>query len=605
MSLCINPNCQKPENADNQLFCQSCGSELLLAGRYRVTKLLSDKGGFGRTYQVEDLHDNNKVKVLKVLILNVAKAVQLFKQEAAVLQKLQHPGIPKGYESIEFFPKNSQDPLHCLVMQYIEGQDLEEYVNNLGRPIDQKSALEWLKEIAEILQAVHGANFFHRDIKPSNIMFQPNGKLALIDFGTAREMTGTYVAKQNIGAITKISSAGFTPPEQENNRAVPQSDFFALGRTFLYLLTGKLPTDSEIYDAYNDELKWRGFAKGISPLLADLIDELMVRQASQRPQSPEVILQRLAEIERQLYPPPKPPLKPQSPKPKTQTISATAAYSSLLQTWRPSFLSFEVVKVDDRGNIVKRENRQAQYFIEDLGNGVTLDMVSIPGGRFMMGSPESEKERRDSEGPQRRVTVPSFFMAKYLVTQQQWQAVMGNNPSHFKGTSRPVETVSWNDVVEFCQKLSQKTGRDYRLPSEAEWEYACRAGTTTPFYFGETITTDLANYNGNYTYGNEPKGKYRGETTDVGIFPPNAFGLYDMHGNVWEWCADHWHENYNGAPTDGSAWTSGGNSNRRLLRGGLWRFTPRFCRSAYRFYNSPGVRYYRRGFRIAVSPART
>jgi serine/threonine protein kinase len=402
MSLCINPNCQKPENADNQLFCQSCGSELLLAGRYRVTKLLSDKGGFGRTYQVEDLHDNNKVKVLKVLILNVAKAVQLFKQEAAVLQKLQHPGIPKGYESIEFFPKNSQDPLHCLVMQYIEGQDLEEYVNNLGRPIDQKSALEWLKEIAEILQAVHGANFFHRDIKPSNIMFQPNGKLALIDFGTAREMTGTYVAKQNIGAITKISSAGFTPPEQENNRAVPQSDFFALGRTFLYLLTGKLPTDSEIYDAYNDELKWRGFAKGISPLLADLIDELMVRQASQRPQSPEVILQRLAEIERQLYPPPKPPLKPQSPKPKTQTISATAAYSSLLQTWRPSFLSFEVVKVDDRGNIVKRENRQAQYFIEDLGNGVTLDMVSIPGGTFMMGSPESEKERRDDEGPQHR-----------------------------------------------------------------------------------------------------------------------------------------------------------------------------------------------------------
>jgi formylglycine-generating enzyme required for sulfatase activity len=202
------------------------------------------------------------------------------------------------------------------------------------------------------------------------------------------------------------------------------------------------------------------------------------------------------------------------------------------------------------------------------------------------------------------VTVPSFFMAKYLVTQQQWQAVMGNNPSHFKGTSRPVETVSWNDVVEFCQKLSQKTGRDYRLPSEAEWEYACRAGTTTPFYFGETITTDLANYNGNYTYGNGPKGKYRKETTDVGIFPPNAFGLYDMHGNVWEWCADYWHENYNGAPTDGSAWISGGNSNRRLLRGGL-ALHPRYCRSAFRFYNSPGVRYYRRGFRIAVSPART
>ena len=537
MRLCINPNCQKPQNAENQIFCQTCGSELLLEGRYKVTTLLSDKGGCGNTYKVEDLRDNNQVKVLKVLTLNGAKVVELFKQEAAVLQKLEHPGIPKGYESMEFFPRDSQNPLHCLVMQYIEGMDLEEYLKQRRRPIDQKLTLEWLKEIAEILQVVHGQKIFHRDIKPSNIMFQPNGKLALIDFGTAREMTGTYVVKQNTGGITKISSAGFTPPEQENNRAVPQSDFFALGRTFVYLLTGKLPTDSEIYDAYNNELKWRGFAKGISSLLADLIDELMAFAASDRPQSPEVILQRLAEIELQLYPPSKPTPESQ-PQPQPQPAKKKG---------RSTSFSFEVVKVNDRGNIVNRENHPAQYFTEDLGNGVTLDMVYIPGGTFMMGSPESEKERRDGERPQHRVTVPAFFMAKYLVTQQQWKAVMGNNLSHFKGANRPVERVSWNDAVKFCQKLSQKTGRDYLLPSEAEWEYACRARTSTPFYLGETITTDLANYNGNYTYGNEPKGKYRGETTDVGIFPPNAFGLYDMHGNVWEWCADYWHENYNGA----------------------------------------------------------
>jgi serine/threonine protein kinase len=471
MSLCINPNCQKPQNLDNQLFCQTCGSELLLAGRYKVTKLLSDKGGFGKTYQVEDLHENNKVKVLKVLILNVAKAVELFKQEAAVLQKLQHPGIPKGYESIEFFPKNSQDPLHCFVMQYIEGQDLEEYVNNLGHPIDQKLALKWLKEIAEILQAVHGEKFFHRDIKPGNIMFQPNGKLALIDFGTAREMTGTYMAKQNIGAITAISSAGFTPPEQEHSRAVPQSDFFALGRTFVYLLTGKMPNEPAIYDDYNNELNWRGVTKGISPQLADLIDEFMAAKASQRPQNTEVILQKLKQIKYQLYPQPKPqPPKPQPPKPQPQRVPTTVVYQPFLnrrklikiaglaglgaagfmgvKNWQ--FLikgeqlhnfSFEVLKVDDRGNIVKRENHQAEYFTEDLGNGVTLDMVAIPGGTFTMGSPETEKERLDKdEGPQHRVTGPAFFMGKYLVTQQQWQAVMGNNPSHFKGTNRPVET---------------------------------------------------------------------------------------------------------------------------------------------------------------------
>ena len=652
MSLCINPNCQKPQNPDNQLFCQTCGSELLLAGHYKVTQLLSDKGGFGKTYQVEDLYDNNKVKVLKVLTLNVAKAVELFQQEAAVLKQLRHPGIPQGDGYIEFFPKNSQNPVHCFVMQYIEGMDLEEYLGQRGRPIDQKMALKWLKEIAEILQVVHGENFFHRDIKPSNIMLQPNGKLALIDFGTVREMTGTYMAKQNSGAITKISSAGFTPPEQENNRAVPQSDFFALGRTFVYLLTGKLPTDPAIYDSYNNELKWRGFTKEISPLLVDFIDELMAGKASQRPDNPGVILQRLAEIEYQLYPP---------PKPKTQTVPPTLVSQPFLSRRKlikiagfgiagfggvgviGSFLLrednsplvsskgsggqnqpvadppqpplekggqldsffFEMVRVSDRGDIVTKEILEAEYSREDLGNGVTLDMVAIPGGTFMMGSPETEKERNSNEGPQRSVTVPAFFMAKYPVTQAQWQAVMGNNPSNFKGANRPVEKVSWNDAVAFCQKLSQITGKNYRLPSEAEWEYACRAGTTTPFYFGETITTDLANYDGNYTYGNGPKGVFRQQTTDVGSFPPNAFGLYDMHGNVWEWCQDVWHENYNGAPTDGSAWESGGDSSQRLLRGGVWYGDPRYCRSAHRLCYGPGVRAHYIGFRIGVSLPRT
>ncbi len=180
------------------------------------------------------------------------------------------------------------------------------------------------------------------------------------------------------------------------------------------------------------------------------------------------------------------------------------------------------------------------------------------------------------------VTFRRFFLGKYPVTQKQYEAVMGNNPSYFKGPNRPVENVSWNDTTEFFQRLSQKTGRQYRLPSEAEWEYACRAGTTTPFYFGETITTDLANYNGNYTYGSAPKGIYREETTDVGSFPPNAFGLYDMHGNVWEWCQDVWHENYSGAPTDGSAWESGGDSSYRMLRGVSWHNHPKNCRCANR-----------------------
>jgi formylglycine-generating enzyme required for sulfatase activity len=267
--------------------------------------------------------------------------------------------------------------------------------------------------------------------------------------------------------------------------------------------------------------------------------------------------------------------------------------------------SFTTVKINDQGKIINYEHLQAEYATEDLGNGVTLDLVAIPGGTFIMGSPETEKERQNNEWPPHKVTIPAFFMAKHLVTQQQWQAVMGNNPANFKGLNRPVECVTWYEAVEFCQKLSQKTGRDYRLPSEAEWEYACRAGTTTPFYFGETITTDLANYRGGSTYGNGPEGVYREQTTDVGIFPPNAFGLYDMHGNVWEWCADYWHENYNSAPTNGSAWTYGGDSGKRLWRGGGWNYYPRNCRSAFRFCYSPGYRRGYVGFRVVVSLPRT
>ncbi|MBE9201995.1 MULTISPECIES: SUMF1/EgtB/PvdO family nonheme iron enzyme [unclassified Nodularia (in: cyanobacteria)] len=253
--------------------------------------------------------------------------------------------------------------------------------------------------------------------------------------------------------------------------------------------------------------------------------------------------------------------------------------------------SFETVTVNAQGKITNRPSSQAEYFVEDLGNGITLEMMQIPGGTFTMGSPVGEEGRLNRENPQRQVTVPGFFMGKYQVTQSQYQAIMGENPAKFKGDKRPVELVNWNDAVEFCQKLSEKTGKTYRLPSEAEWEYACRAGTATPFYFGETITTDLANYRGTDrddqgklypgNYGNGPKGEFREMTTPVGQFPPNSFGLYDMHGNVWEWCQDTYKENYEEAPTDGSAYLSS-NDNNSMLRGGSWYNDAKACRSAAR-----------------------
>ncbi|MEM7725187.1 MAG: RDD family protein [Cyanobacteria bacterium P01_A01_bin.45] len=303
MSICIKPDCLKPDNSDNTLFCQSCGSELLLEGRYRVIKLLGG-GGFGQTYEVTDTFQSNS-RVLKVLINNQSKAVELFQREAEVLKSFQSPGIPKvdadGY--FIYFPRDTQQPLHCLVMEKIEGLDLYEYLlQRGGRPINQKVAVQWMKEIITILQQVHSQNIFHRDIKPANVMLRANGRIALIDFGTARSVTSTYYAAQSEGKVTGIMSPGYTPLEQMNGQAVPQSDFFALARTFVYVLTGKEPTHSGIYDSYHDEVRWRHHIKDISPKFADLIDRMMARSPSQRPQNTGEILQVLYEIENTISP---------------------------------------------------------------------------------------------------------------------------------------------------------------------------------------------------------------------------------------------------------------------------------------------------------------
>ena len=263
----------------------------------------------------------------------------------------------------------------------------------------------------------------------------------------------------------------------------------------------------------------------------------------------------------------------------------------------------------------RRQQGKTRYFIEDLSDVVGLDMVLISGGSFEMGSPESEEGRYERERPQHSVTAPTFFMGRYPITQEQWQIVaelpkikrdLRTTPFRFEGDRHPVERISWYEAVEFCDRLSQETRREYRLPSEAEWEYACRAGTKTPFHFGETITTEVANYNGSNSYGRGPQGEYRKQTTAVDHFGiANAFGLCDMHGNVFEWCLDHWHENYEGAPTDGSAWLSSDEHNSRMIRGGSWDFDPRGCRSASRYYGSPDNSSNDIGFRVVCAVRET
>jgi formylglycine-generating enzyme required for sulfatase activity len=286
-------------------------------------------------------------------------------------------------------------------------------------------------------------------------------------------------------------------------------------------------------------------------------------------------------------------------------------------------VSFDTATVDQKGVRNPPAKYSALVFTEAVGPGSGLEMVSIPGGSFTMGSPADEPQRQPN-GPQHHVTLAHFFIGASPVTQAQWSAVvmahpgkvhrdLDPSPSFFKGIDLPVESIAWNQADEFCLRLAEITGRSYRLPSEAEWEYACRAGTVTPFNFGPTITPDLANYCGtggavcgdsggksiasdvyndvkyqSGAYNQGPVGVFRASTTRPATFPPNRFGLYDMHGNVWEYCLDKRAESYADTPRDGSAYLFGPRDSARLLRGGSWSHNPAICRSAYRDSIAPG-----------------
>ncbi|HIK10900.1 MAG TPA: SUMF1/EgtB/PvdO family nonheme iron enzyme [Oscillatoriaceae cyanobacterium M33_DOE_052] len=581
--LCINPNCINPQNPDRQEYCQQCGSMLisLLRGRYRITQALG-QGGFGKTYLAEDIDRRNAKCVIKQFAPEpgmtsnpgaLQKATELFNQEAErLLQLEEHPQIPTLYayfeENLPQSGNNQEIPYQYLVQQYIKGQTLQEELK--AGPFSETKIRELLQDLLPVLDFIHQHKVIHRDIKPENIIRRDSDqKLALIDFGVAKANTKTLLTRQG----TTVGTSGYAPLEQMmQGIAYPASDLYSLGVTCIRLLTRCLPnTDGsdKLYNAVEGCWVWREYLPNgatVSSQLGEILDKLLETGVKNRYQSATEVLKAL----------------------------------NFLFPNLPTF-KFTTITVNSTGEVINSSDGQAPYFRQDLGNGIFIDMVAIPGGTFLMGSPDSESGRIDTESPQHQVTVPSFYLGKYPITQAQYQAIMGQNPSHFQGSDLPVERVTWSDAVEFCQKLAQKTGITYRLPSEAEWEYACRAGTTTPFHFGDTITTDLANCDGREAYANGPKGQYQQKTTPVGSFPPNAFGLYDMHGNVWEWCQDRWHENHNNAPTDGSAWVTGGQSNLRVLHGGSWNSYPRNCRCSSRFWIGFVYVVSDYGFRVAVS----
>jgi formylglycine-generating enzyme required for sulfatase activity len=378
------------------------------------------------------------------------------------------------------------------------------------------------------------------------------------------------------------------------------------GQKWYFLLLPKVATDQDIAVLKMEAFKTLQFEKNL-----DLAEELWIRVNAVAQGDDTDAVRALQDIAVQRA------LNPKVPTPKPATSSSTASRSTPPPppepppaTKQPTF-SFDIITVDATGRETDRRSGTAPYFSENLGNSVILDMVQIPAGSFLMGADKGEEGASKDEYPQHSVTVPEFWMGKFVVTQAQWQAIanlpkvkidLKPDPARFKGAKRPIEKVSWDDAIEFCDRLSRKTQKTYRLPNEAQWEYACRSGTTTPFHFGETITPNLVNYNGNYPYAKAQKGEYRKATIDVGSFPPNAFGLYDMHGNVWEWCMDTWHDSYDRAPNDGSAWIDK-SAKTRLIRGGSWLNDPLSCRSAFRDHYAPANRNYDLGFRVICWPS--
>lgn len=530
----------------------------LYRNRYTVQGKLGS-GGFGITYLVKDGKGREwVVKTLKDEVMTNEeyadyrdKYLRDFKDEAFRLAICRHRHIVQIENSF------THQDFPCILMEYIQGIDLWQRLKKQGA-LSEAEAVRYIRQIGEALIVVHDKGLLHRDLKPHNIMVRPTqDEAVLIDFGIAREFISDLTQTHSI-ALTP----GFAPIEQydEQGHRGEYTDVYALAATFVTLITGSPPPPS-FMRAVRDRFQ---VPTGVSAAVQKAIQEGMAVQPEER----------------------------------TQTVED---WLDLLQVSTPSF-----------GGMQKQELRF------DLGQDTSLELVQIPAGKFMMGSNDY-----DNEKPIHEVTVPAFLMGKYPVTNAQWEAVMGTKPSEkydikFQDKNQPVIGVSWGDCQEFCKKLSAKIRKEFRLPSEAEWEYACRGGTQTKYYFG-----DEAGELGKYAwYGDnsgtqildsdrlwrENYGEYWQRLTDnknsthpVGEKIPNVWGLYDMHGNVWEWCSDIYHENYTDVPADGSSWETGTVKNYRAHRGSSWYLFAACCRSASRLGSSADNRYNVIGFRLVVA----
>jgi formylglycine-generating enzyme required for sulfatase activity len=514
-------------------------------------------GGWGQVFQATRDGQTKALKIMHPELSQNRGVLDRFKAEIRTLMRLPvHPNLVR----IEEFGYCTTQNCWYLVMDYIDGPTLDGYLKTNGAMAAGlvKSAFQ---PVAEALGAAHAIGIVHRDIKPGNMVFRrADKKLVLIDFGLANDSNDAGKAQVDGKTVS------FAAPEQLRGRSADsRSDVFSLAATMHFAL--------EYAD--RDRREPDHFSAANAP--AELRDAMVRSMASWG--------ERFAHAG------------------ELALVMKKPTQEKLEEQRRAD----EKAEAERRAAIVEEQRRVAAPKIElpktrtfDLGDGVDLEMVLIPAGTFMMGSPDSEEGRSDDE-TQHEVTISKpFYLGKYSVTQAQWQQVMGTNPSEFKGDKLlPVENVSWEDAQAFCLKLQEITQSSFGIPTEAQWEYACRAGTNTPFHFGSELNGRHANCNGKVPYGTETKGPYLKQTSAVGTYPANAWGLYDMHGNVWELCSD-WQGDYpTGSVTDPIGPATG--SLRVSSRGGGWRLGAVHCRSANRRRTDPSVRGSYLGFRVALS----
>ncbi len=616
----------------------------LLRNRYSIQKPLAS-GYFGDTYLAIDLdYYGQRFVVVKHLkpqsknpeVLQMAR--RLFETEAMVLRKLgdKTDRIPTLYAFFE-----EQDEFY-LVQEFITGQTLSQELSN-GR-LSTLATIQILQEILTGLSVVHQENIIHRDLKPDNIIRRSSdGVLVLIDFGAVKEVRKATLAPKTQASIG-FGTEGYMPSEQAMGFPKPASDIYAVGAIGIECLTGQEP--HQLFNEETLEFNWQYFYRvsdpKIDPLLgrlAKVLNKMLRQRYLDRYANATEALQAIEDLMRPERSLPPPLSRDRNRAVATRTSLDRAAFLKLMglggvgafstftvsqilsnlensapiyyqktgSMEEPISIEFSSIKLNERGDEIDKPIRRAEIFQENLGQGIFLTMVKIPTGKFMMGASTSEEGQTPQERPQHSVEISDFYLGQTLVTQAQWAAIFPETKISKQNRQLPVHSINWLDAIAFCTKLSQTTGGKYRLPSEAEWEYACRAHTTTPFAYGDTIAPSIVNYNGGHPYGQAQRGEFRQQITPVAKFPPNLFGLYDMHGNLWEWCLDEWFDNYNGASTTGAARGDldvRARNSLRVVRGGSWFSDGQICRSASRLGLVGTFRHQYYGLRVACDPVR-